>query len=435
MTSDQPFPRRAQSVEHRLPTRRLVERLGRRDRGRTLHGRHGLRHRRLDPQSGGLLRHGRHQADLWSGRAAAGSSRFSFSLDTGGPMRLDHRGLRPDARRAGGPRSQRRRPQRGRPRSTTAQRAQRPIKGMRIALAQAGTKAPAASCSEDMAEGHGRGRARDARPRRRGRGSDLPRHLRLSHLRPRHHHDRGACHPSPRRDRGGQKSSAPRRAGASSSAPSLSAEQYISALRFRRKLQQDTREAMRGYDLVDDGQPVGDRRRSSRTRRRSSTSWARPSLSMPFNVTGQPAASVCCGFGGDGNAARLPARRPCLRRSQRPRARQARFYERATPWRFAWPPRPDPGDRMARPAAVQDPPCRAVRSSWAPVRLALPVGVGMPVLARADEGRALRHLDGRRAAHHRPARPRRRRLQVHRLHALRSAGRLGDGHLRQARAS
>ncbi len=30
----------------------------------------------------------------------------------------------------------------------------------------------------------------------------------------------------------------------------LSAEQYISALRFRRKLQQDTREAMRGYDLV-----------------------------------------------------------------------------------------------------------------------------------------------------------------------------------------
>ena len=26
----------------------------------------------------------------------------------------------------------------------------------------------------------------------------------------------------------------------------------------------------------------------------------KPSLTMPFNVTGQPAATVCCGFGSDG---------------------------------------------------------------------------------------------------------------------------------------
>ena len=26
----------------------------------------------------------------------------------------------------------------------------------------------------------------------------------------------------------------------------------------------------------------------------------KPSLSMPFNVTGQPAATICCGFGSDG---------------------------------------------------------------------------------------------------------------------------------------
>ena len=62
------LPGGAQSLEHRLPARRLVERLGRGRGRRALHGRHGLRHRRLDPQSGGLLRHRRHQADLRAGQ-------------------------------------------------------------------------------------------------------------------------------------------------------------------------------------------------------------------------------------------------------------------------------------------------------------------------------------------------------------------------------
>ena len=47
--------------------------------------------------------------------------------------------------------------------------------------------------------------------------------------------------------------------------------------------------------------------------------------------------------------------------------------------------------------------------------------------------RALRHLDGGHSADHRPAGPRRRRLSVHRLHDLRSAGGLGNGRRRPAR--
>ena len=47
--------------------------------------------------------------------------------------------------------------------------------------------------------------------------------------------------------------------------------------------------------------------------------------------------------------------------------------------------------------------------------------------AQRRNGGALRHLDGGHSADHRPARSRRRRLSVHRLYDLRSAGGLGDG--------
>ena len=79
----------------------------------------------------------------------------------------------------------------------------------------------------------------------------------------------------------------------------ISAEQYLSTLRFRRQLTLDTRACMRGYDLVmtanhwgapeafEEPQPIFH-------------FLGKPSLTMPFNVTGQPAATVCCGFGGDG---------------------------------------------------------------------------------------------------------------------------------------
>ena len=114
----------------------------------------------------------------------------------------------------------------------------------------------------------------------------------------------------------------------------LTGEQYLSALRFRRKLQLDTRAAMRGYDLV-----------------MTANHWGAPdifkepqpifhfldkaSLTMPFNVTGQPALTVCCGFGSDG----FPL---SFQLAGRPFDEASVFaagaaYERATPWRLRRP--------------------------------------------------------------------------------------------------
>ncbi|MBM3647531.1 MAG: amidase [Alphaproteobacteria bacterium] len=110
----------------------------------------------------------------------------------------------------------------------------------------------------------------------------------------------------------------------------ITAEQYLSALRFRRKLQLDTRGAMRGYDLVlapnqwgppdkfVEPQPIFH-------------FLGKPSLSMPFNVTGQPALTVCCGFGSDGFPLAFQlAGRPFDEASV---LAAGAAYERATPWR------------------------------------------------------------------------------------------------------
>ncbi|MFZ5783166.1 MAG: amidase [Pseudomonadota bacterium] len=116
----------------------------------------------------------------------------------------------------------------------------------------------------------------------------------------------------------------------------LTAEQYLSALRFRRKLQVDTRAAMRGFDLIlapnqwgppdvfEEPQPI------------FHFLGAKPSLSMPFNVTGQPALTVCCGFGADD----FPL---AFQLAGRPFDEASVFaagaaYERATPWRRHRPP-------------------------------------------------------------------------------------------------
>jgi aspartyl-tRNA(Asn)/glutamyl-tRNA(Gln) amidotransferase subunit A len=110
----------------------------------------------------------------------------------------------------------------------------------------------------------------------------------------------------------------------------LTAEQYMSALRFRRQLQQDMRAAMRGYDLVmtanhwgapdkfEEPQPIFH-------------FFGKPALTMPFNVTGQPAMTVCCGLGSDG----FPL---SFQLAGRPFDEASVFaagaaYERVTPWR------------------------------------------------------------------------------------------------------
>jgi len=110
----------------------------------------------------------------------------------------------------------------------------------------------------------------------------------------------------------------------------LSAEQYLSALRFRRKLQVDTRAAMRGYDLVMTANQWG----APETFEEPQPIFhflGKPSLTMPFNVTGQPALTVCCGFGSDGFPLAFQlAGRPFDEASV---LAAGAAYERATPWR------------------------------------------------------------------------------------------------------
>jgi aspartyl-tRNA(Asn)/glutamyl-tRNA(Gln) amidotransferase subunit A len=110
----------------------------------------------------------------------------------------------------------------------------------------------------------------------------------------------------------------------------ITAEQYISALRFRRQLTLDTRAAMRGYDLVmtanhwgapetfDEPQPIFH-------------FLGKPSLTMPFNVTGQPAATICCGFSKDGYPLSFQLAGRAFDEASVFAAGAA--YERATTWR------------------------------------------------------------------------------------------------------
>jgi aspartyl-tRNA(Asn)/glutamyl-tRNA(Gln) amidotransferase subunit A len=114
----------------------------------------------------------------------------------------------------------------------------------------------------------------------------------------------------------------------------FSGEQYVSALRFRRKLQLDTRAAMRGYDLVMTANQWG----APEIFREPQPIFHfldKPSLTMPFNVTGQPALTVCCGFGSDG----FPL---SFQLAGRPFDEASVFaagaaFERATPWRLRRP--------------------------------------------------------------------------------------------------
>src|SRR5882672_7489687 len=78
----------------------------------------------------------------------------------------------------------------------------------------------------------------------------------------------------------------------------LTAEQYLSALRFRRKLQLQTLAAMRGFDLLLTANQYGSPERFENPP--IFHFMGKPQLTMPFNVTGQPALTLCCGFGGDG---------------------------------------------------------------------------------------------------------------------------------------
>jgi aspartyl-tRNA(Asn)/glutamyl-tRNA(Gln) amidotransferase subunit A len=253
---------------------------------------------------------------------------LSFSLDTAGPMAwtTEDCALMLDVLAGHDPNDQ---ASARAPKVDYGAAAQRPIKGMRIALARSWYEGPNGKLSADMAAG-----MEEAVRVMRDLGATVDEVI-FPDIRDYHICGRviitAEAHAIHRRDvierpeKFGYTTRRRFQLGAF-----LSAEQYLSALRFRRKLQQDTREAMRGYDLV-----------------MTANQWGppevfedpavifhflgKPSLSMPFNVTGQPAAAVCCGFDADGLPLAFQLAGRAFDDANVLAAGSA--YERATPWR------------------------------------------------------------------------------------------------------
>jgi aspartyl-tRNA(Asn)/glutamyl-tRNA(Gln) amidotransferase subunit A len=108
-----------------------------------------------------------------------------------------------------------------------------------------------------------------------------------------------------------------------------SASDYVQALRRRRELVAELDRAMAGLDLVMTASAQSEAPKIDEVPKFAI--MERPSLTMPFNVTGSPAMSVCCGFTDAG----LPLSFQIVgkRFADATVLRAADAYERATPWR------------------------------------------------------------------------------------------------------
>jgi aspartyl-tRNA(Asn)/glutamyl-tRNA(Gln) amidotransferase subunit A len=109
---------------------------------------------------------------------------------------------------------------------------------------------------------------------------------------------------------------------------------YVQALRRRRELVAELDRAMTDLDLVMTAAAPGEAPLIDEVPKFST--MERPSLTMPFNVTGSPAMSVCCGFTENG----LPLSFQIVgkRFDDATVLRLAHAYEQATPWRQRRPP-------------------------------------------------------------------------------------------------
>jgi aspartyl-tRNA(Asn)/glutamyl-tRNA(Gln) amidotransferase subunit A len=109
----------------------------------------------------------------------------------------------------------------------------------------------------------------------------------------------------------------------------VSGVDYVQALRRRRELRAELQAAMRDLDAVLTAAAPGEAPKIDAVPK-----WdvfERPNFTIPFNVTGYPAISVCAGFGGDGlpvaiQLAGKPFAEPTL-------LRIADAFEKATPFR------------------------------------------------------------------------------------------------------
>jgi aspartyl-tRNA(Asn)/glutamyl-tRNA(Gln) amidotransferase subunit A len=107
------------------------------------------------------------------------------------------------------------------------------------------------------------------------------------------------------------------------------AADYVHATRRRREMVDELDRAMAGFDLVMTAAAPSEAPKIDEVPKFAI--MERPSLTMPFNVTGTPAMSVCCGF----TEAGLPLSFQIVGRrfDDATVLRAADAYERATPWR------------------------------------------------------------------------------------------------------
>jgi len=109
----------------------------------------------------------------------------------------------------------------------------------------------------------------------------------------------------------------------------FTAADYVQATRRRRELVDELDRAMAGLDLVMTAAAASEAPKIDEVPKFAILE--RPSLTMPFNVTGSPAMSVCCGYSGAG----LPLSFQIVgkRFADATVLRAADAYERAMPWR------------------------------------------------------------------------------------------------------
>src|SRR5262249_38689678 len=113
---------------------------------------------------------------------------------------------------------------------------------------------------------------------------------------------------------------------------------YVQAMRLRRELVAELAKAMTDLDVVITAAAPSEAPTFDAVSKFAI--FERPSLTMPFNVTGCPAMSVCCGYtaGGLPLAFQL-AGKPF---DEATVLNAAHAYERATPWRSIRPTLPPP---------------------------------------------------------------------------------------------
>jgi len=109
----------------------------------------------------------------------------------------------------------------------------------------------------------------------------------------------------------------------------ISATEYVQAIRRRRILCHELKQAMADLDILVSASQTGEAPRID-----SVPKWGnleKPSLTMPFNVTGSPSMSVCTGFGVGG----LPIHMQLIAKpfDEATLFRAGHAYETATDWR------------------------------------------------------------------------------------------------------